>query len=116
MNRYRVVKKRDSDYPNPVVVLKSETVKCLRESNEYSDWKGWIYCKTSDNEGWIPEQIIKRNKNRGLMLEDYDATEFYLEVGEVIVEEKVLNGWIWGYKEEKPDYRGWAPLNHIEKL
>ena len=60
-----VVKARKTDYPNPIRVSKGEMVECLEESNESGDWKGWIFCRTIDNEGGIPQQIIARNNNRG---------------------------------------------------
>lgn len=116
MTRYLVIKRRGTEYPNPVKVLKDEIVECLEESNENGEWRGWILCKTINNEGWIPRQIIARNNGKGTILEDYDATEFDLEVGEILVEEKTLNGWIWGYKEGEPQKKGWAPLNHIEVI
>ena len=116
MNKYLVVKKRKTDYPNPIKVLKGEMITCLEKSNENGDWKGWIFCKTANNEGWIPEQIIEQNNDRGTLLENYDATEFNLEIGEVLVEEKILNGWILGYKEIDLQKKGWAPLNHIEMV
>ena len=47
-------------------------------------------------------------------MENYDATEFDLEVEGILVEEKILNGWIWDYKETEVQKKGWAPLNHIE--
>ena len=116
MARYQVIKERVTEYPNPVKVLKGEVVECLEESDENGEWRGWIYCKTTDNEGWIPRQIIARSKGKGTIEEDYDATEFDLETGETLIEEKTLNGWIWGYKEGKPRKKGWAPLNHIEAI
>ncbi|WP_028857432.1 SH3 domain-containing protein [Psychrilyobacter atlanticus] len=116
MNKYLVEKGRESEFPNPIKVLKGEKVKCIEESNENGDWKGWIFCKTINNEGWIPQQIIDQNNDKGIILENYDATEFNLEMGEILVEEKALNGWIWGYKEKEPQKKGWAPLNHIEIL
>lgn len=116
MTRYLVIKGRVTEFPKPVKVLKDETVECVEESNEDGEWRGWVLCKTNDNEGWIPRQIIARNNRRGTILEDYDATEFDLEAGEILVEEKTLNGWIWGYKEGEPQKKGWAPLNHIEVI
>lgn len=38
-----------------------------------------------------------------MALEDYDATEFELNIGEIIIEEKTLNGWIYGIKKENYD-------------
>lgn len=116
MNKYLVNKERETEFPNPIKVLKGESVKCIEESDGNGDWKGWVFCKTINNEGWIPQQIIDQNNDKGIILENYDATEFNLEIGDILVEEKVLNGWIWGYKEKELQKKGWAPLNHIELI
>ncbi|KAB3538565.1 GNAT family N-acetyltransferase [Alkaliphilus pronyensis] len=114
MIKYRVVKNRRNEFTNPITVNKNQKVACIEESDD-GDWGGWVLCKTEDNEGWIPHQIIKRQGEKGSILEDYCAIEFNLEVGEVLVMEKELNGWIWCYKEGEPKIKAWAPLNHIEK-
>ena len=114
MNKYLVIKERETEFPNPIKISKGEKVKCLEKSDENGEWGNWVLCKTSNNEGWIPQQIIDENNGKGIILESYDATEFDLKIGEILVEEKVLNGWIWGYKEIEPEKKGWAPLNHIE--
>ncbi|WP_407356540.1 hypothetical protein [Methanolobus sp. WCC5] len=116
MRRYRVTKSRRSEFENPVSVIKGESVICLEESNPDGDWAGWVLCKMSDNEGWIPYQIIEREGSKGIVLEDYCAIEFDLEIGEVLIMEKELNGWIWCYKEDSPDLKAWAPLNCIELI
>lgn len=114
MNIYLVIKDRASEFPNPVKVSKGEAVKCLKESDENGDWKGWVYCRTKCNEGWIPEQIITRDNDSGFIIKDYDATELNITTDEIVMEEYTLNGWIFGYKENEPMNRGWIPLNHLK--
>ncbi|MEJ6949967.1 SH3 domain-containing protein [Natronospora cellulosivora (SeqCode)] len=116
MSKYRVTKNRKGEFENPITVHKNEQVVCIEESNEDEDWAGWILCKTENEQGWIPYQIIKRKGELGIILEDYCATEFNLKVDEILVMEKELNGWIWCYKESDPNIKAWAPLNHIEIL
>jgi len=116
MRKYIVIKKRRSEFETPVSISKGEEVMCLEESNPDGDWAGWVLCKTKDNEGWIPHQIIEREDTYGKMMEDYYAIEFNLNIGEVLITEKELNGWIWCYKEGVPDVKAWAPLNCIELI
>lgn len=111
---YRVIKSRKAESENPIKVVAGEEVKCIEESDPNGDWGSWILCKSEDNSGWIPKQIIKKEENHGVILEDYNVVEFNLEVGELIVSLRTLNGWIWGYKKEEPNNEAWAPLNHIE--
>lgn len=116
MNEYVVIKDRESEISKPIQLLKGEIIDWIEESDENGDWAGWIYCKGINKEGWVPKQIIKRCEEKGEILEDYDATEFDLKVGDVIVEEKTLNGWVYGIKKEKGGLKAWAPLNHMQRL
>ncbi|MCG8482212.1 MAG: hypothetical protein MJA31_02795 [Clostridia bacterium] len=114
MIKYKVIKSRTNEFINPITVHKNEKVVCVEESNGDGVWAGWVLCKTENNQGWIPYQIIERQGKVGIILEDYCAIEFDLEVNEILVMEKELNGWIWCYKEGDPNIKAWAPLNHIE--
>lgn len=116
MTEYIVVKERESEATQPIQLVKNEIIECIEESDENGEWAGWIYCKGTDKEGWVPKQIIEKTSNKGLILEDYDATEFDLKVGEIIVAEKTLNGWIYGTKKETAGVKAWAPLNHLHRL
>ncbi len=116
MRKFRVITGRKSEFENPVSVSRGEKVICVEDSNPNGDWAGWTFCKTKDNEGWIPYQIIEKNGTSGCMLEDYCAIEFDLDAGEELVMEKELNGWIWCYKTDNSEVKAWAPLNCIEEI
>lgn len=116
MSKYRVIKSRKTDSNKPITVNAGDKVICSEESNEDGDWAGWIYCKSENNEGWVPKQIINRNGDIGFLLEDYDAREFDIEVNEIIIMSKKLNGWLWGNKIDDPYTKGWVPLNHLEEI
>lgn len=116
MKKYKVVKERESEFQNPLSVKKWEEVTCLEKSNPEGDWASWILCRTYDNEGWVPEQVVDIQEDFGLITEDYNAVEFNLVLNEILIKEKEMNGWIWCYKEEEPDKKAWAPLNHIKAL
>ena len=116
MSRYKVVMARESEFKDPITVCKGEEVVCIEESDGDGDWAGWVLCKTQNNEGWIPYQIIERMDDKGKLLDDYCAVEFDLEMGEVLIMQKELNGWIWCYKEGVPEKMAWAPLNCIEAI
>ena len=116
MCKYRVIERRRTNSDNPIIVYEGEEVICVEESNEDSGWPGWIYCKSENNAGWIPKQIVNRSGDIGLILEDYDARELAIEVDEIIIMDKTLNGWIWGAKTDEPLSKGWVPLNHLVKV
>ncbi len=116
MNAYKVIKARETEFPNPVSVKAGEHVECIEFSNADGEWAGWVLCKTHDNAGWLPHQILKIKDSSGTVTEDYCAEEFDLEVGEVLYSDKEMNGWIWGYKSFDPNKYAWAPLNHIKRI
>ena len=111
MNKYKVIKARKSEFENPIKLKKNELVEIIEKSDSEGDWAGWVLCRTDDNEGWLPRQIVSDD---GYVNKDYDATEFDLELGEFLIEENKLNGWIYCYKETDVKRRAWAPLNHVE--
>lgn len=116
MDKYRVVKSRKADSENPIILYKGDQVICREESSEDGDWAGWIYCKSEDNKGWVPKQILSKNQDKATLLEDYNAREFDIEVDEIIISNKILNGWIWGFKQDDADIKGWVPLNCVEEI
>jgi len=116
MVEYRVVKPRKSSIKDPIKLQKNERVECGEEYNENKNWSGWIWCKIQNNAGWVPKQIIEKYGNKGILLEDYNGTEFDIEVNEILIMERKLNGWIWGFKKETPNIKGWAPLDYLEKI
>jgi len=111
-----VIKSRKTDSDNPIIVYEGYKVTCVEESSDDGDWAGWIFCKSKNNEGWVPKQIINRNGNIGFLLEDYDARELDIKIDEIIIMDRTLNGWIWGAKKDEPLTKGWVPLNHLEEF
>lgn len=116
MNKYIVIKNRKGEAAPPIVVEEGEVIICEEESDPNGDWPGWVMCSTEKANGWLPRQILDRNNEVGIILEDYSSIEFDIEVDEVIIEKKTINNWIWGYKESNPSKEAWAPLNHLKKL
>lgn len=114
MNTYRVISNYDIEFLNPIKVSCGDSVIIIESSDCNGDWPNWLLCKTNDNEGWIPSQIIQRQGARGTLSEDYSAVEFSLKIGEILFSNKSLNGWIWSFKKSRPDIFAWAPLNHLE--
>lgn len=111
--KFRVITARTTSYPNPVVVEAGERV-ILGERESAEKWPNWIRCRMADNEGWIPAQIIQIvNSTQGIITERYSANELTVNMGDIIVSERVLNGWIWGYNVQAPDVYGWVPLENV---
>ena len=112
MSVFIVEKEYINQIDNPIQLSTGDKVTCVKESDSLGDWPNWIYCKSDDNEGWVPKQIIDMDNE--IVTEDYNAIEFNLSIGEILVSEKNLNGWIWCYKKGNIKDKAWAPLNHLK--
>ena len=114
--RYEVVKKYTDTPHNPITIAKGEMVRITEETDPNGDWPNWVYCKGDAKEGWVPKQILDIKNDEATSLDDYSAREHDLMPEEILVSERELNGWMWGYKEHEPGTWGWAPINHLRKL
>ncbi len=113
--RYIVIKEYTDAPLSPISIKKGEALVLIEESDPTGDWPNWVFCKGEGKEGWIPKQILAVDGSKAITVQDYTAREHNLIKGEVLIQLKELNGWIWGYKENEPDLLGWAPLNHLKK-
>lgn len=114
MRKYRVIKNYKNDLQNPIQLVKGDRVHILDESNAQGDWPNWIFCQKDHIKGWVPKQIIETVDGESIVREDYNALEFNLVSGEVLIEMRELNGWIWCQKVNNSKKFAWAPLNHLE--
>lgn len=114
-NRYRVIQSRKTNYSDPIVLKKDETLTIGEEYKEKEIWKGWIWCETPEKKCWVPYQIIeKQDERHGKLKEEYVATELNAYKGDLIEADKELNGWVWGRNINRNEY-GWIPLEILEK-
>lgn len=114
MTTYNIIEKYIPQYNNPIILNCGEIVNLGPEETE-EKWKGWIWAKTKDNEGWIPFQIIEflEDRKTGRILEYYSAKELSVEKNDLIEKIKSLNGWTWAKNTITQD-EGWIPDEIIE--
>ena len=113
--KYIVVESYKSEFINPIFVAKDEKVIIEIEYDE--EYPNWFYCKKLDNSnsGWIPEKLIKKENDYGIITEDYSAKELNVEINFIINGFNKLNGWIWCECENTNEI-GWVPLKNIQKM
>lgn len=107
--KVKVIKEYHSEFPNPLILKKGDRVLIDHLRDKHAGWK---FCKTTHNEGWIPEAYLDINGNLGELNRDYDATELSVKEGqllEVLYEE---SGWLWCKTEEGKS--GWCPKEITE--
>ena len=116
MEKYIVVKKRKSDYPNPINLKTGDIVKVGETYSGAEDWNNWIKCSKDGIDGWVPAQIIDGNGTYAKVLEDYDATELDIQKNDIAVGLFSMNGWVRGYLEHDSCKVGWVPLDHLRRI
>jgi hypothetical protein len=122
MKKYVVIKSWVSSYSNPISLKKGELVEIdISRQEDNPNWQDWVWCKSSNNEGWVPVQALKTNSTtpNGLLqatvLVNYTAKELNVTVGQVVVEERELNGWIWA-KSPATNDEGWVPIECLQDI
>ena len=66
-------------------------------------------------EGFVPEQIIRKEDRNGIILEDYSAKELDIDEGTLVEGIKELNGWMWLRNTITNDL-GWVPMEKLKVL
>ena len=117
---YIVIETHKTEFPNPIVLKQNEKVIIEDDPDpdtHKSDWINWIFCAKMDgsNKGYVPEQIIKRENNYGIVIENYSANELDINVGTIVEGIKELNGWLW-LKNKATNEIGWVPTCKLKQL
>ena len=112
---YIVVREYVDVPDHPIRIVKGEKLHFIEKSDPDGDWANWVFCKGANKEGWIPKQILTISGNEATVLQDYFAKEHCLVVGDTLIEEYELNGWIWCQKVGAAEESAWAPLNHLSQ-
>ncbi|MCR8843984.1 SH3 domain-containing protein [Paenibacillus sp. SC116] len=112
---YSVVTKHRTEYPNPLVLLKGQSIFIGEKYSGPEEWDNWYYCTTLDHKhgGWVPGQLIDVIEAQGVILEDYTAKELDVNEGEQVVGTKELNGWIWCVNTLNSE-EGWVPKENLK--
>jgi uncharacterized protein YgiM (DUF1202 family) len=105
-----VIVEYTSPYTYPLKIQKGER---LQVGDKESEWPGWVWCTNIDGKDrWVPRNYMEIRGKSGIMIQDYDATELTVSIGEELKIEKEESGWVWvSNKEEK---KGWVPLENIK--
>ncbi len=106
----KVIIEYTSPYTDPLKIQKGER---LQVGNKESEWSGWVWCMNKDGkERWVPKNYVEIHGNSGIMLQDYEARELTVSIGEELKIEKEESGWIW--VSNKEGRKGWVPLENIK--
>ncbi|MFX1281185.1 MAG: SH3 domain-containing protein [Promethearchaeota archaeon] len=106
----KVIKEYKTPFPDPLKIEKDEYVQI--EERE-SEWPGWIWCITKiGKEGWVPKSYLEIQEINAKLLQNYDATELSVMVGEEFMIEDEESGWFWVTNEQGK--KGWIPIENVK--
>jgi len=114
--QYRVIKDYNDAPAQAIKLCVDEQLQVIEESNPVGDWPNWVFCKGESKQGWVPKQILNIEGEVAICSKNYDATEHNVTVGDIIIANEGLNGWVYGIKNGVQETLGWAPLNCLEKV
>ena len=112
-----VIKNHRTEFTNPIELKKGEKVIIGEDPDPETTLETWVYCikKDGSNEGFVPEQIIRKEDKIGILLEDYSTKELNIDKGTITEGIKELNGWLW-LKSKDTNEIGWVPLENLKKI
>lgn len=101
-----------ASFPEPLKAKKSDV---LATTEKETRFKGWTWCVPINGPaGWIPDPLIRKTSDtEAVLLEDYDATELDVVIGDRFEVIRVLAEWAWGKHED--GRIGWVPLECLSK-
>jgi len=106
----RVIEDYESPYTDPLIVTKGEI---LTIGEKESEWSGWIWCTNKFGESrWVPEKYLEIHGNTCKILQDYNATELTITVGEELIIEKEEAEWFWVINQRGKS--GWVPIKNVK--
>ena len=113
---YIVITMHETNYPDPIILKEGDEVKLGHIYDGPEDWPDWIYCyhAKSSKEGWVPEQIIMKKGEFGILKINYSANELNVSVGDVVEGFQIINGWIWCKNMSNMD-EGWVPIINLQE-
>jgi len=99
------------EYQNPIQVKTGERVHVGQADNAYP---GWLWSRATDGrEGWVPVELLSRERPLATALVDYSAKELAVQIGDEVEIEEVRHG--WALVRNTQGEVGWIPESHIDK-
>ena len=104
-----VIKDYGASDPDPLVISAGEE---LQVGKNDTNWPAFVRCTNrAGNEGWVPEDFIKREGDVAIARVEYSAVELTVKCGETLILEQEAGGWYWATNQTGQS--GWVPAEYI---
>ena len=116
-NAYIVIQEYENSNPDPIQLNIGDVVTLGEKSSDDGAWANWIYCVShkTGKSGWTPVQALQINESVGIATKDYHAKELTVSIGDIMIGDYELNGWIWCLRE-KDGESGWVPKDCLNPI
>lgn len=114
---YILVREYENSNPDPIELKKGDVVKLGETFTDNALWPNWINCVSgrTGKSGWTPMQILQVDGETGMASTDYTAREMTVEVGDMVMADRELNGWRWCVRESDGE-SGWVPEMCLKRV
>lgn len=108
-----VIERHQRSYPDPIT-LREGAAFSLSGREEIWDGHKWLWARSADGrEGWVPDDLVVRSKNRLVAAYDYSAVELSAAPGEYVDAGRETHGWVWCCNDDGE--LGWLPARVLAK-
>ena len=90
--------------------MKVKAGELVTVGKEDDDYPGWVWCADAHGiSNWVPKTLLKPTGDSGHaeLIEDYDATELPVKVGDIVTVFSEQSGWVWCQTMQGKS--GWIP-------
>ena len=95
-------------YEDPLVICSGDTVSVSDEYHGNPEWKNWVWCshQQTHKKGWVPKQYLEISGRHALALNDFNARELTVSIGDQVRKISSINGWALVQRNQEC---GWIP-------
>ena len=109
----RVIEEYQAPFPDPIRARAGEEV--IVDLRKETDIAGWVWCTNHEGKsGWVPKLYVETKRNQGWMLQEYNAIELTIHVGDILKVHKEESSFYW--VTNQVGEQGWVPIANIEVM
>ena len=109
----RVIEEYQAPYADPIQAKAGDEVSV--DLSKATDITGWVWCTNhTGKSGWVSKTYVAVKGDRGRMLQDYNAIELTIHVGDILKVKKEESNFYW--VTNQTGEQGWVPIANVEVM